>query len=222
MNFNILDLSYSSFSLLVYFLFRRRLAHDESFWSSQEVEACFDATYEGNLVVDGGHLFFLAEPENKDSKCPIVAVDHGLTDTDHDTLAPHVTILDESPPEVLALSHSLTLGALSEALSQMNPTDYSISANEYNLIGNNCATFLLHLFKKIGLDFHEPATNGNIVNYVGKSLVANEDFVDKVKKAYLEENTGTFQQMKFAVWQYYVGDEGMTRALVKNNMDIME
>ena len=203
-------------------MFSRRLAHDKSFWSSHEIEACLDSTYEAKLLFEEGHAVFLAEPENKESKCPIVAVDHGVTDTDHDTLVPHVTILDESPPEVLASHHSLTLGALSEALSQMNPTDYSISANEYNLFGNNCATFLLHLCKKIGLDFHEPATNANIVNYVGKSLAANEDFVDKVKKAYLEENTGTFQQMKFSVWKYYVGDEGMARALVKNNMDITE
>ena len=200
----------------------RRPAHDKSFWSSQEIEACLDATYEANVVVDGAHLFFLAEPENKDSKCPAVAVDNGAMDTDHDTLIPHVSILDESPVEGLALDHSLSLGSLSEALSQMNPTDYSISSNEYDLTGNNCATFLLHLCEKIGLNYHEPETNANIVNYIGKSLAANEHFVDNVRKAYLEENTGTFQQMKFYLWKYYVGDEGMTRALVKNYMEVVE
>ena len=203
-------------------MFSRRLAHDESFWSSQEIETCLDATYEANVVVDGAHLFFLAEPEDKDSKCPVVAVDNGAMDTDHDVLVPHVSIVDESTTEGLALDHSLTLGSLSEALSQMNPTDYSISANEYNLTGNNCGTFLLHLCEKIGFDYHEAATNANIVNYIGKSLAANQHFVDNVRKAYLEENTGTVQQMKFSVWNYYVGDEGMTRALVKNYMDIME
>ena len=168
--------------------------------------------------------FFLAEPEDKDSKCPVVAVDNSDNDADHDTLVPHVTILDESLAEGLALDHSFTLGSLVyEAISQMNPIDYSISANEYNLITNNCGTFLLHLCKKIGLDYHQPETNANIINqYIGKSLAANEHFVDNVRKAYLEENTGTFQQMKFYVWNYYVGDEGMTRALVKNYMEVVE
>jgi len=199
----------------------RRLAHDESFWSSLD-DSCYDTTYGANVVVDGVHLFFIAKPQDKDSKCPGVVVDNGKKDADHDTLAPHVSILDESPAEGLALDHSLTLGLLSEALSQMNPTDYSISTNEYNLTGNNCATFLLHLCKKIGLDYHETATNANIVNYVGKSLAADEHFVDNVREAYLKENTGIFHQMKFSVWEYYVGDEGMTRALVKNYMDITE
>jgi hypothetical protein len=202
---------------------RRHLAHDESFWSSQEIQTCLDATYEANVVVDGGHLFFLAKPQDKDSKCPVVAVDNGVLDEDHDIyLAAHVTILDESFANGLALDHSLTLGSLSEALSQMNLPDYSISKKEYNLTENNCAKFLLHLCKKIGLDYHEPATNANIVNYVGKSLATNEDFVEKIRKTYVEENTGIFQQMKFSVWKYYVGDEGMARALVKNNMDIVE
>lgn len=201
---------------------RRHLAHDETFWSSQEIQTCLDATYEANVLVDGGHLFFIAEPENKASKCPVVAVDNGAMATDHDVMVPHVSIVGESIADRLALDHSLTLGSLSEALSQMNPTDYSISNKEYNLTGNNCSTFLLHLFKKIGLDYHEPATNANIVNYVGKSLATNQHFVDKIEKAYLAENTGIFQQMKFSVWSYYVGDEGMARALVKNNMDIVE
>jgi len=200
----------------------RRLAHDESIWSSTKFEDCFPDRYEAKLVVESGHLYFFANPQDEDSKCPSVTVDNGSMDTDQDILAPHVSILDETPIEGLALGHSLTLGSLSEALSQMNLTDYSIPVDEYNLIGNNCATFLLHLFEQIGLDYHEAATNANIVNYVGKSLAANEDFVGKVREAYLKENTGIFQQMKFSVWEYYVGDEGMARALVKRNMDIME
>jgi len=201
----------------------RRLALDESFWSSKEFKSsCFNDNYEAKVVFDGGHLYFVANPQDKNSKCPGVAVDNGYMETDPGTLAPHLSILDESLAEGLALDHSLTLGSLSEALSQMNFTDYSIPVDKYNLTGNNCATFLLHLCEKIGLDYHEAATNANIVNYVGKSLAADERFVDKAREAYLKENTGIFQQMKFSVWEYYVGDEGMARALVKNYMDLME
>ena len=175
--------------------------------------------YEGHLGLSDGHFYFFAKPEDEDSKCPSVAVDSSTMDADSDTLVPHVSILDESPAEGLALDHSLTLGGLSEALSQMDLADYSIPVDEYNLIGNNCGTFLLHLAKEIGFDYHEAASNANIVNYISKSLVANKDFVDKVREAYLKENTGIFQQMKFSVWEYYVGDEGMARALVKRNME---
>jgi len=201
----------------------RRLASDERIWSSQQLVNCPAKTpYEGHLGLRDGHLFLFFKPEDEDSKCPSVAVDSGKMDADSDTLAPHVSILDESPAEGLALDHSLTLGGLSEALSQMDLADYSIPVDEYNLIGNNCGTFLLHFVKEIGFDYHEAARNATIVNYVSKSLVANKDFVDKVREAYRKENTGIFQQMKFSVWEYYVGDEGMARALVKRNVDIME
>lgn len=202
---------------------RRLLADDGGFWYSQKVVNCLDAYYDGKVVVSKeGHIFFIAEPQNKDLMCPALAIDYGYMEADHDIIAPHVTILDESPPDGLALDHSLTLGSLSETLSQMNLSDYKLSMEEYNLFGNNCATFLLDLCKKIGLDYHEPATNANIVNYIGKSLATNQHFFNKIKEAYIEENTGIFQQIKFSVWSYYVGDEGMARALVKNNMDIVE
>jgi hypothetical protein len=200
----------------------RRLADDGGFWYSQKVVNCLDAYYDGKVVVKENHIFFIAEPQNKDLMCPALAIDYGYMEADHDIIAPHVTILDESPPDGLALDHSLTLGSLSETLSQMNLSDYKLSMEEYNLFGNNCATFLLDLCKKIGLDYHEPATNANIVNYIGKSLATNQHFFNKIKEAYIEENTGIFQQIKFSVWSYYVGDEGMARALVKNNMDIVE
>ena len=81
---------------------------------------------------------------------------------------------------------------------------------------------MLSVFEKIGLDYKEPRTNTNIVNYVGKSLAAGKSAVDSIYKAYTEKNTGTFQQTKFIVWKILVGDEGMTRALVRNYMNSME
>lgn len=201
----------------------RLLAADDNFKSAPEFEQCQEEIYDTKLYFEYGHLIFLASPKNNDSNnCPIVAIDNGYMDGDDTVLAPHVSMLHEVPEGGLSLDHSVTLGSLSRAVSDLDPSDYTFPANEYNILENNCATLLLSVFEKIGLDYKEPRTNTNIVNYVGKSLAAGKSTVDGIYKAYTEKNTGMFQKSKFVVWNFLVGDEGMTRALVRNYMNSME
>jgi hypothetical protein len=202
---------------------RLLLAADDSFESAPEFEQCQEETYDTKLYFDYGHLIFLASPKSRDSiNCPIFAIDNGYMDGDDTVLAPHLSMLHEVPEGGLSLDHYVTLGSLSRVVSDLDPSDYTFPANEYNILENNCATLLLSVFEKIGLDYKEPRTNTNIVNYVGKSLAASKSAVDSIYKAYTEKNTGMFQQTKFVVWKILVGDEGMTCALVRNYMNSME
>jgi hypothetical protein len=204
---------------------RRRLAQrthlvtDENFWSSSEVETCLEDTYDTKLYFDDGHLFLLASPESKDSSCPIIAIDNGFTDEDDSVLVPLVSVPDEVPAGGLSLDHSVTLGSLARVVSHLDTDAHTIDMDRYSIVDNNCASFILYLFDKIRLDYGEPEINTSIVNYVGKSLTARKSTINAIQKAYLEENTGTFQQAKFHVWRFLVGDEGMTHALVRNYMN---
>ena len=214
-----------TFSKLVIFpLFsQRHLANSETFWLSPEIEACLDITYDTALHFDVDHLSLIAFPQNKDSKCPIIEVDNGyINNNDNDDLVPIVSVLAEVPTGGLSLDHSVTFESLSWAVSQLSPADHSIDKNEYNILDNNCASLLLYVFEKIGLDYKDPETNTNIVNYVGKSLAASEPVVRDIHEAYLKKNAGMLSQTKFHVWNFLVGDEGMTHALVRNYMDAMQ
>ena len=129
-----------------------------------------------------------------------------------------LTILDKVPEGVLFLDHTVTLKSFSDAINQLSPANYAISENEYNIVENNCATLLLDLFTKVGLDYKDPNTVTKIENYVGKSLAANDVRVGEIRQAYLEQNKGIFHRASFYVWNFAVGDEGMTRALVRSYM----
>ena len=129
-----------------------------------------------------------------------------------------LTISDKVPEGVLFLDHTVTLKSFSDAINQLSPANYAISENEYNIVENNCATLLLDLFTKVGLDYKDPNTVTKIENYVGKSLAANDVRVGEIRQAYLEQNKGIFHRASFYVWNFAVGDEGMTRALVRSYM----
>lgn len=177
--------------------------------------------YENALFADSSHLSLLAVPKNMDSNCPIIALDNGLSGGEgiEHGLAPMVSILDTAPEGVLFLNHTVTLMSFSDAINQLSPANYVISENEYNIVENNCATYLLDLAKKVGLDYKDPNTVTKIENYVGKSLAANDVTVGKIRQAYLEQNKGIFHKTSFSVWNFAVGDEGMTRALVRSYMN---
>ena len=198
---------------------RRHLADSGELWSSPEIEQCLEETYETALYVESGHLFLLASPEKQNSTCPTIAIDSASSDEDDEfDLVPHITLLHGVPAGALSLNYSETLGYLSRVLSDLNHAMYTVAKNEYNVLDNNCATLLLHVFEAIALDYKEPKTNSNIINYVGKSLAADKSTVDAIRKAYLEQNAGILEQTMFHAWNYIVGDEGMTRALVRDYM----
>ena len=185
-----------------------------------EFDDCWEETYENALYADTKHLFVLAVPKNKDSNCPSIALDNGFSGgKGHGwELAPMLTISDKVPEGVLFLDHTVTLKSFSDAINQLSPANYAISENEYNIVENNCATLLLDLFTKVGLDYKDPNTVTKIENYVGKSLAANDVRVGEIRQAYLEQNKGIFHRASFYVWNFAVGDEGMTRALVRSYM----
>lgn len=205
-------------------LFNRRLVakSEDSFLTQEETNICVDETiYETKLYFQSGHFYLLASPESQDSECPIVAIDHGYVDEDEEILAPHVSLLKEVPEGGLSLDHFITLGSLSKAMSDMDPSLHSISKNEYSLLTNNCGTFLMAVADQIGLDYKEPKTNNEIVSYLTKIIAEDQSTVDAIRKAYYEENTGMFQQTKFDVWNYLVGDEGMVHASVMKYIGLM-
>ena len=205
-------------------LFNRRLVakNEDSFFTQEETNICVDETiYETKLYFQSGHFFLLASPESQDSDCPIVAIDHGYIDEDEEILAPHVSLLEVEPEGGLSLDHFITLGSLSKAMSDVDPSLHSISKNEYNLLTNNCGTFLMAVADQIGLDYKEPKTYHEIVNYLSKIIVEDQSTVASIRKAYYEENTGMFQQTKFDVWNFLVGDEGMVHALVTTYLGSM-
>jgi hypothetical protein len=202
---------------------RRLLADSGELWSSPEIEQCFEETYETSLYVEAGHLFLLASPEKQNSTCPTIAIDSASSDDDDKfDLVPHISLLHGVPEGALSLNHSETLEYLSRVLTDLNHATHTAVKNEYNILENNCASLLLHVSDVIALDYKEPKTNSNIINYVGKSLAADKSTVDAIRKAYLEQNTGMFVQTMFHAWNYLVGDEGMTRALVRDYMKQME
>ena len=188
--------------------------------SGPEFDDCWEETYENALYADSSHLSLLAVPKNKDSNCPIIALDNGFSggESIEHGLAPRVTILDTAPEGALFLDHTVTLMSFSDAINQLSPADYAISKNEYNIVENNCATYLLDLAKKVELDYKDPNTVTKIEKYVGKSLAANDVTVGKIRQAYLDQNKGIFHKTSFSVWNFAVGDEGMTRALVRSYM----
>ena len=204
---------------------RRALASDEQVLWGPEFDDCWAEMYENAVYADSTHLALLAVPKNKDSNCPIIALDNGFIGGENfeqgGSLAPMLTVLDEVPEGVLFLDHTVTLMSFSDAINQLSPANYGISENEYNIVENNCATYLLDLAKKVGLDYKDPNTVTNIENYVGKSIAGNDDTVGKIRQAYLEQNKGIFHKASFYVWNFAVGDEGMTRALVRSYMNKM-
>jgi len=204
---------------------RLALASDEQVLRGPEFDDCLEEMYENALYADSSHVSYLAIPKNKDSNCPIIALDNGFSaGVDFEqggVLAPMLTILHEVPEEVLFLDYTVTLMYLLNAINQLNPASYVISEKEYNIVLNNCATFILDLMKEVGLDYKDPNTAANIENYVGKSIASNDITVGKIRKAYLEENKGIYHKASFYVWNFAVGDEGMTRALVRSYMHKM-
>ena len=181
--------------------------------------------YENALYADSFHLCYLAVPKNKDSNCPIIALDNGFSEgvnfEQGGVLAPMLTILHEVPEEVLFLDYTVILMDFLDAIKQLIPANYLISEKEYNIVHNNCATYILDLMKEVGLDYKDPNTAANIENYVGKSIASNDITVGKIRKAYLEENKGIYHKASFYVWNFAVGDEGMTRAAIRSYMNKM-
>jgi hypothetical protein len=199
-------------------LFNRRLVaknEDPFFLTQGETNICLDETvYETKLYFQSGHFFLLASPESQDSDCHIVAIDHGYIDENEEILAPHVSLLEIEPEGGLSLGHSITLGSLSKAMSDMDPSLHTIPKNEYNLLKNNCGSFLMAVADQIGLDYKEPKTYHEIVNYLSKIIAEDQSTLAAIRKAYYEENTGVFQQTQFDIWNFLVGDEGMVNAFV--------
>ena len=200
---------------------RRHLADNGDLWSAPEIEQCSEDTYETSLYVESGHLFLYASPEKQNSTCPIIVIDSGSSSDGDDKfdLVPHVSLSYEVPAGALSFNRSESLGYLSRVFAHLDPAMHTVAKNEYNVLENNCAAMLLHLSETIALDYKEPTTNSNIINYVGKSLAADKSTVGAIHKAYLEANTGMFVQTMFHAWNYLVGDEGMTRALVRDYMN---
>uniref|UniRef100_A0A7S3QCP5 DUF4105 domain-containing protein n=1 Tax=Chaetoceros debilis TaxID=122233 RepID=A0A7S3QCP5_9STRA len=205
---------------------RRALASDEQVLLGPEFDDCWEEMYDNALYADSFHISYLAIPKNKDSNCPIIALDNGFSEEGVNfeqggVLAPMFSILHEVPEEVLFLGYTVTLMYLLDAMDQLNPASYVIPEKEYNIVLNNCATYVLDLMKEVGLDYKDPYTAANIENYVGKSIASNDITVGKIRKAYLEENKGIYHKVSFYVWNFAVGDEGMTRALVRSYMNKM-
>mmetsp|Transcript_7412 Transcript_7412/g.10946 ORF Transcript_7412/g.10946 Transcript_7412/m.10946 type:complete len:246 (+) Transcript_7412:100-837(+) len=205
---------------------RLALASDEQVLWGPEFDDCLEEMYENALYADSSHVSYLAIPKDKDSNCPIIALDNGFSEEGVNfeqggVLAPMFSILHEVPEEVLFLGYTVTLMYLLDAMDQLNPASYVIPEKEYNIVLNNCATYVLDLMKEVGLDYKDPYTAANIENYVGKSIASNDITVGKIRKAYLEENKGIYHKVSFYVWNFAVGDEGMTRALVRSYMNKM-
>ena len=185
-----------------------------------EFDDCWEETYDNALYADRSHVLYLAVPKNKDSNCPIIALDNGFSEGVN-FLAPMLTILHEVPEDVLFLDYTVILMDFLDAIKKLIPAKYVITENDYNILHNNCATYILDLMKEVGLDYKDPNTAANIENYVGKSIASNDITVGKIRKAYLEENKGIYHKASFYVWNFAVGDEGMTRALVRSYMNKM-
>jgi len=205
---------------------RRALASDEQVLLGPEFDDCWEEMYDNALYADSFHVSYLAVPKNKDSNCPIIALDNGFSEGVLDfqqggVLAPMLTILYEVPEGVLFFDYTVTLKYFLYEINQLISANYVISENEYNIVHNNCATYMLDVAKKVGLDYKDPNTATNIENYVGKSIASNDITVGKIRKAYLEENKGIYHKASFYVWNFAVGDEGMTRALVRSYMNKM-
>jgi len=204
---------------------RRALASDEHFLRGPEFDDCWEEMYENALYADSSHVSYLAVPKNKDSNCPIIALDNGFSEgVDFEQggfLAPMITILHEVPEGVLFLDYTVTLKYFLYTINQLISANYVIFKNEYNIFHNNGATYILGVAKKVGLDYKDPNTAANIENYVGKSIASNDITVGKIRKAYLEQNKGIYHKASFYVWNFAVGDEGMTRALVRSYMNKM-
>ena len=206
--------------------------------SDPEFEQCQEESYDTKLYFDNGHLIFLASPMNKNdsnnnlnnNNCPIVTIDNGYVDGDDTILVPHMSILHEVPEGGLSLHHSITLGSLSDALSNLDLDKYTIVIkDEYDILNNNCGTFLLALWDEIGFDYKDEDTNkesnanvnSDIVNFVGDYAGKEKEAMDTVRNTYLEQNKGMFHQITFDMWKYYVGDEEVARTLVRSYLNSM-
>uniref|UniRef100_A0A7S3QDI8 DUF4105 domain-containing protein n=1 Tax=Chaetoceros debilis TaxID=122233 RepID=A0A7S3QDI8_9STRA len=205
---------------------RRALASDEQVLLGPEFDDCWEEMYDNALYADSFHISYLAIPKNKDSNCPIIALDNGFSEGVLDfqqggVLAPMLTILYEVPEGVLFFDYTVTLKHFLYEINQLISANYVISENEYNIVHNNCATYMLDVAKKVGLDYKDPNTATNIENYVGKSIASNDITVGKIRKTYLEQHKGIYHKAFFYVWNFAVGDEGMTRALVRSYMNKM-
>ena len=74
---------------------------------------------------------------------------------------------------------------------------------------------------QIRLDYKEPKTNNEIVNYLSRIIAEDQSTIDAIRKAYYEENIGIFQRTKFDLWNFLLGDEGMVNASVMKYMGLM-
>ena len=59
---------------------RLALASDEQVLRGPEFDDCWEEMYENALYADSSHISYLAIPKNKDSNCPIIALDNGFSE----------------------------------------------------------------------------------------------------------------------------------------------
>lgn len=210
----------------------RNLAYREDLWITEDVNHCSEESYRTALVIDYRHLFYAAIPNDESTtNCPVILTDNGyVLEDDEDPksyvlkqLVPHVTIdnfageLEQD--DILFLDYDVTLGEFVDAIHHVgtNPV-YEIDSSEYDMIDNNCATFMLNMMKTLGFDYKEPETSAKIQNFVGKLLAENPENIKDIRTAYLNKHEGFMQKAKFHAWTWYVGEDALARHLVKSYM----
>jgi len=200
---------------------RRHLASSEDNWMTEDIKHCLDESYDTAVAIEHGHFFFVGIPKDAPD-CPTVVTDNGPDAVKN--LVPHVTILGSDEMEnqtpnkdkLFLFGHAITLGTYVDAINDLK--SFNVAKADYDVIENNCSTLMFEICKKVGIDYKELETLANIEAFVGKSIAADTDVVEMLRAGYLEHNEGLYETAKFRVWNWYVGDEEMTRHFVKSYM----
>lgn len=203
---------------------------EQTFWERPDITDCWFSTYQLGLYADD-HLAFAAFP--LDEACPIIAVDAGLSDEDLElaqgrlpVLRKMVNIVDPEAvlKEVLYFDHEIQLHEFAHAAvhartsrNKQLPGDHGredVDGN-YDIIVNNCATFILDMAKTLKLEYREDATYNIIINYVGERLAANPRVAESIFRK-LEEDNGIWLTKFMTLMR---GEAVMMKAVVRKYIE---
>ena len=203
---------------------------DSAFWERPDFAGCWSSAYQLGLYADS-HLAFAAFP--LDASCPIVAVDAGLSEEDLELPQAGLPVLHKMisivHPEsalkgVLFFDHEMPLHEFAHAVAnaRVDRNEDLVGAQgrkdvngNYDILINNCATFILDMANALGLQYKKKDTYNMIINYVGERLAANPHVTESIFEK-LEEQNGIWV-IKFMTLMR--GKEHMIKEVVRKYVE---
>jgi hypothetical protein len=205
----------------------RRLV-TSSFWERDEVALCLSDEYD-LLLYTNGHLVIVSAPSDPTSQCPIFAIDAGYAvlpqtenkddeefqavssapEVDIKTLAKYFTVVhrdDFGSFDTLDLGYKMPLRKFYLAVE--NARTSVKTEEDYDIIDNNCAIFILDVLAYLKLPYKETNMKRSLVNYVADGLIENEEVKNKILDSVSKQGATA------GVWRHLRSDNAIIEHVV--------